>query len=167
MNHNTTIRYVFQKQQIRDLKVRAFVEAFDISEIPDAALGSYCDSLRLELDIDKQERRQPYLIPEVRSFCRRLEQLWPHAAFFCELWTPFLLIHTLSQFDYLAVLERANEPHVWAHYKTAELTAALERGRTHIRELGQRASMTQTQIVRRQTGYSDYMLSRLGGKWIK
>jgi hypothetical protein len=162
MNPNSTIRYRFQRRHILDRDVSYFVELFDIRKTPDVALRSYCGGLELQIEMGNDERRQPYLIPEVRSFYRQLDRVWPHAAYCCELRTSFLLVYTLCQLDYLAVLERENAPQVCAYYKNPELTCAFKRGRTQIRRLGRRAGMTKAQILVRETEYAEYLLRRLG-----
>ena len=90
MNPNTTIRYQFQRGQILKHDVSSFIETFDIPKIPKVALRSYCGGLQLEIEAASGERRQPYLVPEVRSFCRKLEGTWPHVTFCCELRTAFV-----------------------------------------------------------------------------
>jgi len=81
MNHHSTILHIFPRRHILDLNLSCFVETFDIAKKPDVALGTYCHGLQLELEIVKNEHRQPHLIPEIRSFCRELDRIWSYAAF--------------------------------------------------------------------------------------
>jgi hypothetical protein len=161
MKPNQVIHYQFQRRHIRDHDVSSFVETFDIPTIPKVALPSYCGGLQLEIEYGEEELRQPYLIPEVRSFCRQLEETWPYVAFCCELRSPFVLVHTLSQLNHVSAIDAESAPRVCVNFAGPELAAVITRGVAQIQKTGRRARMSKLDIMARKTSYVEYLIQNL------
>jgi len=91
------IQFTFSARQVREHDYEPFIDTFSLDQIPDVALKRYEGALRLDVETVPGDLRPPYLIPEIRRHLREIAKRWPHAAFCCDLQTPFLLDFALCQ----------------------------------------------------------------------
>ena len=94
-------------------------QASRVSFIEEGLTKRYVDALQLEVETAEGDLRPPYLIPEIRRHFRQLAKRWPHAAFCCDLRTPFLAHYALCQLDNLRVLQRGESQQVLIAYTPA------------------------------------------------
>jgi len=138
------IRFFFSARQVREHDYNTFLNAFrfDQNQIPDTAIKRYVDALQLEVETAEGDLRPPYLIPEIRRHLRQLAKRWPHAAFCCDLGTPFLSHYALCQWDNLRVLERGESQQVLIAYMVRDLYRFCKQGNAQIRAAGRRSGMS-------------------------
>ena len=154
------IRFVFSARQVREHDYNTFLNAFrfDQNQIPDTAIKRYVDALQLEVETAEGDLRPPYLIPEIRRHFRQLAKRWPHAAFCCDLGTPFLSHYALCQWDNLRVLERGESHQVLIAYMVRDLYRFCKQGNAQIRAAGRRSGMSRDQIIHREIAFTRYLL---------
>jgi len=152
------IRFIFSARQVREHDYNTFLNAFQFDQIPDKAIKRYVDALQLEVETAEGDLRPPYLIPEIRRHFRQLAKRWPHAAFCCDLGTPFLSHYALCQWDNLRVLERGESHQVLIAYMVRDLYRFCKQGNAQIRAAGRRSGMSRDQIIHREIAFTRYVL---------
>jgi hypothetical protein len=161
--HISKIKFVFHKEyHVERSNFSSLIEAFDPRRMTPQGLRMYCGTLQITFDGYREERRLPFLIPQVRAFLRDLRQAWPHAAYFCDLGNDYLGIEAASHINHMRVLQRDGEPdfHLWI--ATEELNQYIAISQESIDALGRRAGMSRAKIRERQERYAEYIQFRLG-----
>ena len=152
------IRFIFSARQVREHDYNSFLNAFRFDQIPNTAIRRYVDALQLEVEAAEGDLRPPYVIPEIRRHFRQLAKRWPHAAFCCDLGTPFLSHYALCQWDNLRVLQRGESQQVLIAYMVRDLYRFCKQGNAQIRAAGRRAGMSRDEIIHREIAFTRYLL---------
>jgi hypothetical protein len=155
------IRFTFSARQVRAHDYKTFFDVFQLGGMPDAALHRYKDALRLDIETAEGDLRPPYVIPEIRRHLRQLAKHWPHAAFCCDLGTPFLLQYALCQLDHLEVIQWVEPQKILITFLVQELYRFCQHGNAQIRAAGRRARMSRGEVMRREIAFTGYLLRGL------
>ncbi|MGA3213174.1 MAG: hypothetical protein ABSD20_17870 [Terriglobales bacterium] len=155
------IRFTFSARQVREHDLNTFLDVFQLGQMPDVALPRYEDALKLDIETAEGDLRPPYVIPEIRRHLRQLAKHWPHAAFCCDLGTPFLLQYALCQLDHLEVVEWQEAQRILVSFRVQELYRYCQHGNAQIRAAGRRARMSRSEVMHREIAFTRYLLRGL------
>lgn len=134
---------------------RREVETLDLSRFIDThgtwpmqrgpTLARLMDSLIIEVDGYDDDPREISTIPEVRTFFRRLYELWPWWSFFLHTGAKNLAIHYMCLLEDVQITTSASPGKTGYRYNVAELQVLLLQEFSYLNFLCDRAGMTDAQ----------------------
>jgi hypothetical protein len=154
---------LIRERHIERCDFSSLVELFDPENvIMPRTLRQHCDNLQILFCGYEHEQRLPFLIPEIRSFLRKLHDAWPYAPYFCDLTNSFLAIEALAQIEHFSVMEIRDSKEIFFKIDHQELARYLRQSHRMLDKVGMRAEMTSAQIDARKARVEDYIQTRLG-----
>jgi hypothetical protein len=157
------IQFVFQRERhVQCGNFSSLTEMFSLERIAPAGLRRYCGTVQVRFSGYADEKRLPFVIPEIRTFLRKLNKEWPYAPFFCDLDNSFLALEAVAHLDHISVLEKAGSQEFGFWVNTRELQRHVRQSHNIIQMLGQRASLPAGDVEKRIKQFDDYIALRLG-----
>lgn len=163
MKDTPKFKFVFLRERhIESGDFAQFIELFTPPKTtPPQALRLCCNSLRVHFHGYKNEKRLPFLIPDLREFIRKLRKSWPYAPYFCDLDSSFLSLEAMACFDHFTILEWDDSGKMTFQINTKEISQYLGESNEVIERLGKQAGMTALEITNRKKQVSDYLWASL------
>lgn len=146
----------FGRDEIEAGDFARFVSSWGLYKLPRGpALRSYFDRFLFRVQ-GYDDPREPYEIPEVRTFLRSLNAAWPFWFFACNLRAPDLQTMTLCCLPRLRVLRREDAPFCHVEFDPGDLREFVLKGFRGMNFLFERAGMSEAENHQRSARIFEY-----------